>query len=91
MLIKFYDEHDNMHLLNFVNITTQEEFEINCSDIVSVYEIIERKQGFKPVRHEFDDNLYLCKYCNNLCIGKDHDVLCPDCKSTFGHTYYSEL
>ena len=32
-----------------------------------------------------------CKYCNNIVPGKYDDLLCDDCRETFGHTLYSEL
>lgn len=32
-----------------------------------------------------------CLYCGGLADGEDEDVLCDDCRETFGHTYYHEL
>ena len=35
--------------------------------------------------------LHKCKYCDEFTKGMDEDVLCEDCRMTFGHTFYSEL
>lgn len=32
-----------------------------------------------------------CKYCQGIAKGKEKDLLCDNCRETFGHTYYSEL
>jgi len=32
-----------------------------------------------------------CKYCGEENGSKDEDVLCKDCRETFGHGFYSEL
>lgn len=34
---------------------------------------------------------HLCKYCGEIANGPDEDVLCEDCRYTFGHAFYSEL
>ena len=34
----------------------------------------------------------ICKYCKTNETGSlDEDVLCPTCRETFGHSFYSEL
>lgn len=34
----------------------------------------------------------ICKYCHtNKTYSDDPDVLCEDCKETFGHSFYHEL
>ena len=35
--------------------------------------------------------LHKCKYCGEYTKGIDEDVLCEDCRMTFGHAFYSEL
>lgn len=46
----------------------------------------------KKVLNVADANTHhICKYCGNIVQGTDEDVLCPDCRMTFGHTFYSEL
>lgn len=37
------------------------------------------------------ENYRLCKYCGNEHETKDANLLCPECRQTFGHTLYSEL
>ena len=34
---------------------------------------------------------HLCPYCSGIANGTDHDLLCDDCRSVFGHYFYSEL
>ena len=34
---------------------------------------------------------HICKYCNGIANGSTKDLLCEDCRKTFGHSFYSEL
>jgi hypothetical protein len=34
---------------------------------------------------------HLCKYCGEVVDGEYEDLLCADCRYTFGHALYSEL
>lgn len=34
---------------------------------------------------------HICKYCGNIAEGTLSDLLCSDCRETFGHTMFSEL
>lgn len=34
---------------------------------------------------------HLCKYCGEAVDGEYEDLLCEDCRMTFGHALYSEL
>ncbi len=34
---------------------------------------------------------HICKYCNGVADGSNKDMLCDECRETFGHTFYSEL
>lgn len=34
---------------------------------------------------------HICKYCGNIAEGTLADLLCSDCRETFGHTMHSEL
>ena len=45
---------------------------------------------------EIDDDLpeedcSLCPYCGCSTGQNDPDILCPECRDDFGHTFYSEL
>ena len=35
--------------------------------------------------------IHRCKYCGEITNGADENVLCEDCRITFGHAFYSEL
>jgi len=37
------------------------------------------------------DGYMLCKYCGHPHKTNNKDLLCPECRETFGHTLYSEL
>ncbi|MCL2555441.1 MAG: hypothetical protein FWE03_00280 [Firmicutes bacterium] len=32
-----------------------------------------------------------CRYCGSIAEGTYEDLLCEDCRSTFGHSLFSEL
>jgi hypothetical protein len=34
---------------------------------------------------------HICQYCGEIANGTDEDVLCSECRMTFGHAFYSEL
>ena len=34
---------------------------------------------------------HICKYCGEIAEGTYVDLLCTDCRETFGHSLYSEL
>lgn len=38
-----------------------------------------------------EEDSQICPYCGDLSYSNDPDILCPMCRATFGHTYYSEL
>lgn len=40
---------------------------------------------------EEDDDTHNCKYCGQLVEGSYEDLLCEDCRESFGHSLYSEL
>lgn len=37
------------------------------------------------------DGVRLCKYCGKEHETHDENLLCSDCRETFGHTFYTEL
>lgn len=57
--------------------------------------VVNKKYGtnFVPSDTEIVDltGKHLCKYCGEIANGPDEDVLCEDCRYTFGHAFYSEL
>lgn len=34
---------------------------------------------------------HICKYCGNIAEGTHGDLLCKECRDTFGHSLFSEL
>ena len=32
-----------------------------------------------------------CKYCSEHTDSQDPNILCPNCRETFGHSFFSEL
>ena len=34
---------------------------------------------------------HICKYCGEIAEGTYDDLLCGDCRETFGHSLFSEL
>jgi len=59
-------------------------------------EILEMMQRDEP-EHKWQSikrqprGTHLCKYCGVIVIGTCADLLCTDCRETFGHSLYSEL
>lgn len=38
-----------------------------------------------------EETCSLCLYCGSPNFSSDPDILCPECRTDFGHTFYSEL
>lgn len=56
--------------------------------------LIQKANAFKDhkVIDVADGNTHhICKYCGEIAKGTDEDVLCDDCRYTFGHAFYYEL
>lgn len=56
--------------------------------------LIQKTDAFKDqkVIDVADANTHhICKYCGDVATGIDEDILCQDCRDTFGHAFYSEL
>ena len=39
----------------------------------------------------YEETTHLCKYCGEPNGSNDEDVLCIECRSEFGHSFFSEL
>ena len=70
----------------------------NCCSIKSVTDGKGYKCGDEAVKRALKltethttANTHKCKYCGNIVKGTYTDLLCDDCKMTFGHSLYSEL
>lgn len=56
--------------------------------------LIQKSDDFKDhkVIDVADANTHhICKYCGDIAEGTDENVLCADCRMTFGHAFYYEL
>lgn len=56
--------------------------------------LIQKTNAFKDkkVIDVADANTHhICKYCGNIAEGTYEEVLCTDCRDTFGHAFYYEL
>ena len=56
--------------------------------------LVQQADAFKEekVIYVVDANTHhICKYCGNIAEGTDENVLCQDCRMTFGHAFYYEL
>ncbi len=56
--------------------------------------LIQQANAFKDTKvlDVADANTHhICKYCGEIAKGTDEDVLCQECRETFGHAFYSEL
>jgi len=64
---------------------------LNYEDTASLFdkELIDLENLSKETEKESLDNK--CKYCGKPNNSKDEDVLCEECRETFGHSFYSEL
>jgi len=41
--------------------------------------------------HKIPRGKHSCKYCGGIAEGTHEDLLCSECRETFGHALYSEL
>lgn len=45
----------------------------------------------KLIRMVSDRDHHICRYCKGIADGRHADLLCDNCRQTFGHALYSEL
>lgn len=73
-------------------ITTQIK-KVSSDEILKIFQ--DAQPSRKYIKCEFDkeipDGKHLCKYCGEIADGNYEDLLCKDCRMTFGHALYSEL
>lgn len=65
-----------------------------CMRKETFIELAQRSNAFKDTKvlDVADANTHhICKYCGDIAEGTDENVLCTDCRMTFGHAFYSEL
>ena len=67
-----------------------------CSKDITEMEVLVKMQEQEP-QHGWQSckklprGSHLCKYCGEIAEGTFEDLLCADCRETFGHSLYSEL
>ena len=60
-----------------------ETWKNKCTKLVKENEVI---------KHVYDARYFhVCRYCGQIAIGANSDVLCKECRELFGHSYFSEL
>ena len=54
---------------------------------------LKNRTNFEPHNTEIIDitGKHICRYCGEIAEGTYEDLLCEDCRCTFGHSLYSEL
>lgn len=60
-------------------------------DSISEAEAFIKKEGYKVQKISYARNHHICKYCGSIAESSYKDLLCTDCRWTFGHSLYSEL
>jgi|BioPla2DNA2_1021312.scaffolds.fasta_scaffold152573_2 hypothetical protein len=67
---------------------------VKVPDEAKLLEVVQRDQpdkGWKSCTY-IPRGHHVCKYCwTNIVDSPDEDVLCEECRGTFGHAFYSEL
>lgn len=61
------------------------------ADEATIIKVLQKSYAEKIIRLYDGNEYHICKYCGNVVKGKNEDLLCKDCKETFGHNYYTEL
>lgn len=58
---------------------------------MSEAEALLKKEGYEVEKISYARDHHICKYCSRIAEGSYEDLLCTDCRYTFGHSLYSEL
>ena len=72
-------------------ISLTREFDFPKEKFINLAQMADALKDQKVVDVADGNTNHICKYCGNVAAGTDEDVLCPDCRMTFGHAFYSEL
>ena len=78
MVFEGYEEIDCVMLNDFI-----------WHDRAIIYKDLGLDENGKLI--EEDNDTHNCKYCGQLVEGSYEDLLCGDCRESFGHSLYSEL
>ena len=61
------------------------------AEVLKMVNRIEKQNNWTSCRKLNRKTHHLCKYCSDIANGVDPDVLCAECRQTFGHAFFSEL
>ena len=69
---------------------------IKCKKDMPENEVLKLAQRIEPQNkwlscRKLTKGNHLCKHCGDIAEGEYEDLLCPECRETFGHSLYSEL
>lgn len=68
---------------------------IFCSEtcIANYYDLrwVKKAGVKKTAKQRVPADTHICKYCGDIAEGTFEDLLCAECRQTFGHSLYSEL
>ena len=64
--------------------------DMSDAEVLKVVQACEPQHGWQTIKR-LPRGSHLCKYCGDIAEGTYADLLCPDCRETFGHSLYSEL
>ena len=70
--------------------------EIVCRENLPEEKVLELCRKIYPALNfveckQLNANRHICKYCGWVSEGTDEDLLCSECRTDFGHTFFSEL
>jgi len=81
-----------------VSVTAERYEKITAQELKEFAEKLVELQGYGKLYNygvNFEekphDGKHVCKYCGGLAEGTFEDLLCGECRETFGHSLYSEL
>jgi hypothetical protein len=78
--VEVTDNKTNEEFLLEMKNSTQEDINSYC-----------KTNNYKVNKIANTNNSHICKYCKGIAEGKEKDLLCKECRETFGHYLYSEL
>ena len=72
-------------------VSLTKEWDFTKEKFISLLQLVDAFNGAKILDVADANTHHICKYCGDIAQGIDEDVLCADCRMTFGHAFYSEL
>ena len=70
--------------------------EITCKENLPEDKVLELCRKIYPVLNfveckQLNKHRHICKYCGWVADGTEEDLLCSECRTDFGHAFFSEL